>query len=129
MKALALVAASVICILGTGLLVLPPDQMIAAEPYLLTTSGLMAIAAIRVMIGLVLILAAPGSRAPVALRALGVVVLVAGVATPFFGVDRSRAVADWAATHGSVVPRIAGALLLALGAFIAFVVRAPRRIN
>ena len=129
MRVLALVAASVFFVLGIGLLVMTPDLMIAAEPYLLTTSGLLAIGAIRVGIGLVLILAAGRSRAPAALRVLGVVVLVAGVATPFFGVERSHAVADWAATHGTVVPRIAGALLLAVGAFVAFAVRVPRRID
>ena len=127
MKGLALIAASVVFVLGIGLWVLTPDQMIAAGSYLLTPFGLLVIAAARIGIGLVLILAASKSRAPGALRVIGVVVLVAGVATPFFGVERSWAVADWAATHGHLLPRLAGGLLLALGAFIAFAVRAPRR--
>ena len=35
------------------------------------------------------------SRAPIVFRVFGIIMIVAGVLTPFFGVERSRAVFDW----------------------------------
>ena len=93
-----------------------PDRLIAIAQYVLTPVGLYAIAALRVVMGLVLILVAPVSRAPRALRIIGGVILVAGLATPVFGLDRSRAVADWAATQSTVLLRGVGGLIVAIGA-------------
>ena len=89
--------------------------------------GLYAIAALRIGMGLVLILVASTSRAPKALRAIGAVVVVAGLATPLFGVERARGVADWAAAQGPAFLRAIAGLLFALGSFIAFAVSAGRR--
>ena len=55
---------------------------------MLTPAGLYAIAVLRVAIGLLFVLAAPSSRAPRTLRVLGLIVIVAGLATPWFGVAR-----------------------------------------
>src|SRR5678816_2680466 len=85
---------------------------------------LWVITALRVGIGLVLIKVARISRAPRTLRALGAVVIVAGLATPLFGVERSRAVLDWAATQGTALMLVEGCVALALGAFLAFAVAA-----
>jgi len=73
------------------------------------------------------LLVAPVSRAPKTLRALGVVILVAGLATPVAGVDRVRAIADWGATQGPALVRGAASLMLATGSFIGFAVAARRR--
>lgn len=119
MRSLARVFAFGIIIIGVAGAV-APDRLIATAQYVLTPAGLYTIAALRVVMGLVLILAAPVSRAPTALRIIGGVILVSGLATPAFGLDRSRAVADWAANQGTVLLRSVGGLLVAIGAFIAF---------
>jgi hypothetical protein len=67
------------------------------------------------------------SRAPKTLRAFGAVALVAGLATPLFGVERARAIIDWEATQGTALIRVAAGLALAIGGFIAFAVTPGRR--
>jgi len=126
MKWLALFIAVVMMIAGlVG--ILAPDRLLALRQYVVTPVGLWVIAALRVGIGFVLIQVARISRAPGILRALGVVVIVAGFATPLFGVERSRAVLDWAATQGRAVMLVEGCVAVALGGFLAFAVAAGER--
>jgi hypothetical protein len=104
-----------------------PDGLIALGRYVGTPVGLYAVAALRVTIGIVLVRVAPVSRVPRTLRVVGACVIVAGLALPFFGVERTRAILDWEATQGTAVIRGAAGLLVAIGGFIAFAV-APRRV-
>lgn len=128
MRTLALLFALLIGIIGAGIIgvagLVAPDRLMAAvpaaAPYVLTPVGLYAIGALRVGMGTVLILAARNSRAPKSLRAIGLVVFVAGFATPLFGVERSRAVADWAVRHAPAIPLTVGVVLLAFACFVAF---------
>ena len=126
MRPLALVVACFIMCVGlTGIFM--PDTLISVGRYAVTPNGLYAVAALRVGIGLVLMLVARVSRAPKSLRTVGAVVLVAGLATPFFGADRARAVLDWEATQGPAPIRIGAVLAVLAGAFLAFAVAAGRR--
>jgi hypothetical protein len=54
-------------------------------------------------------------------------VLVAGLATPLFGVERTRAILDWESTQGTGLIRAVAGLALAIGGFIAFAVATGRR--
>lgn len=126
MRSIALLVALLIMVAGLAG-ILAPDGLLALERYVVTPAGLWVVAALRVGIGIVLILVARDSRAPRTLRALGVVVIVAGLATPLFGVERSRAVFDWAASQGTALMRVAGCLGLAIGGFLAFAVATARR--
>src|SRR5512140_2758877 len=83
-----------------------PGLRLSLEGSLMTPAGLYAIAAFRVAVGLLLVLAARASRAPRTLRLLGLVVIVAGLTTPWFGVDRALAVVNWLATAGPLVMRL-----------------------
>ena len=125
MRLLALLIALLIMVAGLAG-ILAPDRLLALRQYVVTPVGLWVITALRVGIGLVLIQVARISRAPRTLRALGAVVIVAGLATPFFGVERSRAVLDWAATQGRALMLVEGCVALALGVFLAFAVTARR---
>jgi len=126
MRSLALLVALFIMVVGlTG--ILTPDSLLKVGRYVVTPLGLYAVAVLRVFIGLVLLLVARRSRAPRVLGAVGGVVLVAGLATPLFGVERARAVLDWEATHGRELIRVGAGLALALGGFIAVAVAAGRR--
>src|SRR4030095_253368 len=66
-----------------------------------TTNALYIVAAVRVMFGGILLWVASTSRTPRILRVLGIIIIIAGVSTPFFGVDRSRAMFEWS-TQGSI---------------------------
>src|SRR5207247_11077090 len=72
-----------------------PHGLLTAVGSILTPFGLYLVAALRIVFGVVLVLAAPLSRAPMVLRLLGFIMLVAGVSTPFFVVESVRAMLDW----------------------------------
>jgi hypothetical protein len=110
-----------------GLLaVVAPHGLLTAARSLQTPLGICLIAATRVLFGVVLVLAAPSSRAPKALRVFGFMIVVAGVITPFFGVDRARAILDWWSGQGALVMRAWAGVAIAFGAFVVYAV-APRR--
>jgi hypothetical protein len=109
--------------------IVTPDSLMTIGRYVATPLGLYVIAAIRVAIGLVLMLVAPTSRVPRTLRVVGAVVLVAGLATPLFGVERTRAILDWESTQGTALIRVTAGLVLAIGGFIAFAVATGRRLR
>ena len=88
------------------------------------------VATIRVAFGLILILAAPVSRAPKALRVLGYLVLIAGITTAVMGlvaIERARSMIEWWLQHGSGIIRLTSVVLLALGGFIAYACAPARR--
>ena len=121
MKSAALVTA--LLVIGAGVVGLTsPDRLMALGRYVVTPAGLYGIAALRVAVGLVLLLVAPVSRLPRTLRVIGVIVLIAGLATPLFGVQRASAVLDWEAAQGTVLIRVVAGLVLAIGGFLAFAV-------
>jgi hypothetical protein len=126
MRSLALLVALFIMLVGVAG-VLAPDGLMTIGRSVATPVGLYAIAALRVGIGLVLMLVAPVSRAPRTLRVFGAVALVAGLTTPLFGVERTRAILDWESTQGTALIRVGAGLALAIGGFIAFAVGAGRR--
>jgi hypothetical protein len=126
-RSFALVVAGVVVVLGVAGVVIP-DIVIATGRYLVSPSGLYAAAAFRVGVGLVLILAARESLAPGILRAIGAVVLVGGVATPFFGVEAARARLDWEAAHVAFF-RVEGAAFVCLGGLIVSALRPDRPIT
>jgi flagellar biosynthesis protein FliR len=106
-----------------------PDSLTTIGRYVVTPVGLYVIAAVRVAGGLVLMLVAPNSRVPRTLRVVGAVVLVAGLVTPLFGVERARAILDWESTQGSAFIRVVAGLVLAAGGFVAFAVTGRRPKN
>ena len=68
-----------------------PTVLLGLGQSLQTANALYVVAAMRVTFGAILLWVAPVSRTPRILRVLGVSIIIAGVLTPFFGVERSRA--------------------------------------
>ena len=93
----------------------------------MTPTGLYAIAVLRIAIGLVVVFAAPVSRAPRTLRVLGLVVIIAGLMTPWFGVTRARATLSWVASAGPLLMRLDACVGMAMGGFLVYAFRAPTR--
>ena len=81
---------------------------------------------IRIMIGIVLVLAAPGSRTPGVLRVLGVIVAIGGVLSPFIGARLADVFLGWS-TGGTGVVRVWAALALVVGVVILYAVAPTRR--
>jgi hypothetical protein len=113
-------------VVGIAGLVSPDSATTVRRLYFATPVGLYSAAAVRVGMGLVLILCAPASRAPKTLRALGAVVCMQGLSAALLGPDRARAILEWETMQGSAILRIGAAVALAAGSFIAFAVTGHR---
>jgi len=125
MRIAALLFALFTILVGIVGLVSPDSVTTVRRLYFATPVGLYAAGAVRVAMGLVLILCAPTSRAPRTLRALGAVVCMQGLAGTFMGPDRARAILEWEAMHTALL-RAGAAVALSSGAFVAFAVTKPR---
>ena len=104
-----------------------PAVLLDATAFALTQTGLYVAAVLRVAFGLVLFLAAPVSRLPRTMRILGALIVLAGVMTPFFGVERARAIVDWWTVQGPLFMRAWAAIAVVLGLLIIYAF-APRRL-
>ena len=102
-----------------------PDLKLSLERSAMTPTGLYAIALLRIAIGLVFVCVAPASRAPRTLRVLGLVVIIAGLMTPWFGVTRAQATLNWVASAGPLLMRLDAVVGMALGGFLVYVFRTP----
>jgi hypothetical protein len=114
-------------IVGSAVTFAAPDLRLSLERSVMTPAGLYAIAALRIALGLVFVVAAPASRAPRTLRVLGLIVIVAGLTTPWFGVARARAVVNWFESAGPLLMRLDAVVGMALGGFLVYVFQTPAR--
>jgi len=127
MRLLGLVIGALV-ILASAISFAAPDLRLSLEGSMMTPVGLYAIAALRIAIGLVFVFAAPASRALRTLRVLGLIVIIVGLATPWFGVARAQAAVNWLASAGTIFMRLDAGLGMALGVFLVYVFRAPARL-
>jgi hypothetical protein len=125
-KAAVLLVAGVTVIVGAVGLISPETLTMARRLYFATPAGLYAAAAVRVAMGLAVILGAPASRAPMTLRALGAVMCLQALSATLMGPDRVRAVLEWETLQGTALLRVGAAVALAAGAFVAFAVSGRR---
>ena len=122
MRSAALLVAAFTIIVGIVGLISPDSVTTARRLYFATPVALYAAGAVRVAMGLVLILYAPASRAPKTLRALGAVMCMQALAAALLGPDRARAVLEWETIQGTTVLRVGAAVALSVGCFLAFAV-------
>jgi len=119
MTFVALVLSLAVAVLG-AIGVASPSRLLAVVRRFQTPAGLYVAMIIRLALGLALFLAAPASRAPDLLRVLGIVIMVAGLITPLFGIERFRRLLDWWAAHGPGFIRLWAACALAFGLLLAY---------
>jgi hypothetical protein len=58
---------------------------------------------------------------------LGLIVIIVGLTTPWFGVARAQAVLNWFASAGPLVMRLDAGVGMAIGGFLVYVFRPPTR--
>jgi len=104
-----------------------PDLFVGLVREFQTPPVIYAAAVIRFVFGVVLFRVAPLSRAPTALRGLGVLVAIGGLLTPFIGIPFARMVLGWWSDGGPAIVRIWAAAALLLGAFIVYATLPVRR--
>jgi uncharacterized membrane protein YhfC len=110
-----------ILVLGAKGAIAPAD-FVETVTFFQSPPMLYIAAVVRVAVGVVLIVAAPASRAPVLVRALGVLITIGGLLTPFMGTDIARPILDWWAT-GLLIPRIFGIVAIGLGILVLYATR------
>ena len=105
--------------LGIGLTMLAsPAHMRRGLDKALTRRMLPVISMVRIGIGIALVLAAPSTRLPAFIWALGLLVILRGVALPMIGLDRSRKLADWWKAKPDQTIRGWSLLVILLGALL-----------
>jgi len=125
LKLLAVVLGFVVATIG-AVGVATPSVLLELGDSLMTPTVLYIAAAVRVFFGAVLLWVAPASRAPKTLRVIGVLLVLAGVLTPFFGIEHSRDMLDWVLTQGHMFMRAWAGVAVVLGLFIVYANTNPR---
>ena len=105
--------------------VLWPETLIEFGRMFATPNGLFLAAGLRIVFGGSLLIAARASRAPTVLRWFGAAILIAGLATPLFGVERARSVLAAMSADGGAWVRVIGAVAIVLGSSFVWAL-APR---
>ena len=101
--------------------IVSPDTMMTLRRSYYTPGGLYAAGAVRIAMGLVLILAASNSRWPMILRAFGALMCLQAITANLLGLERARAILEWEAIH-PVLLRAGATAALFSACFIAFAV-------
>jgi hypothetical protein len=109
--------------------VIAPESLTATRRlYFATPVGLYVAAAVRLAMGLVVILYARTSRAPRTLRVLGGLMCMQALSAALLGPDRARAVLEWEAMRTALL-RAGATVALAAGCFLAFAVSGHRAVR
>ena len=117
MKALALLIAALMVLLGlTG--VLWPEGLMPLAISSFSQTGLYVVAAVRIILGALLFMAARATRTPKTIRVIGLILLVAGIASVFISAERAQLMKDWWIAHGPDTFRIAACFPLVAGIII-----------
>jgi hypothetical protein len=75
-----------LCIAAVGAVgIVVPASLVWIAQYFVTSGAFVALAAVRIVLGLILISVAPMSRAPTGLRILGYVIVILGITTALTG--------------------------------------------
>ena len=124
LKSAALLTALVYIAIGVVGLV-SPATLLTAREYLGTPVGHYAGGAVRLVMGIALILCAPASRFPKILRVLGAVMCLQGLVAAFSSVALARTVMELERPHTALL-RLGALVALGSGGIIAFAVAAGR---
>ena len=99
-----------------------PSLLLEFGQSLQTPAALYVVAAVRIVFGAVLVWVASVSRMPSTLRVLGVVIIVLGLFTPLFGVERSQGALNWFSSQGPLLVRALASVAIIFGLFIIYAV-------
>jgi hypothetical protein len=102
-------------------LVSPASVTAVRRQYFATPAALYTAAAVRLTMGLVVILGATASRAPRTLRLLGALMCMQGLAAAILGPEHARTVLEWETMRPTLL-RAGAAVALACGVFMVFAV-------
>lgn len=117
LKALAVALCALLTIVGLGVMV-TPLTMAEVGRWMQTPGGLYGTALVRIVMGASLVGVAPASRMPKTLRVIGTLIILIGLITPLFGVERAKLVLDWWVAQGETFMRVWALFPVAFGLFL-----------
>jgi hypothetical protein len=120
MRIAALSVAVFTIVVGIVGIVSPEYGTMVRRGYFGTPIRLYAAVALRMTMGLVVIVFAPASRAPRIIRLLGALMCLQALTAMVLGPDHARAVMEWETRQGAALLRVGAAVSLAAGVFMAF---------
>lgn len=100
--------------------VLSPIKMLGMLRWFGTLAGLTLAAAFRIGLGLTLFYSAHTSHFPDTIRIVSIAILIAGIVTPFLGVERLRKIVAWQSSRGVSFIRIWAGITFGFGLFLTF---------
>jgi len=121
----ALLVALFTVVVGVVGVVSPASATAVRRQYFATPTGLYTAGAVRLAMGLVVILGATGSRAPKTLRLLGALMCMQALSATILGPARARTVLEWEIMHPALL-RVGAIVALASGVFMVFAVTTGR---
>ncbi len=117
LKLLAVALCALLTVVGLGVMA-APLTMAEVGRWMQTPGGLYGTAALRIVMGASLVGVAPASRLPRTLRIIGTLIILVGLITPLFGVERAKLVLDWWVAQGTTFMRIWALFPVAFGLFL-----------
>ena len=127
MRMAALLVALFTVVVGAVGLVSPASVTAVRRLYFATPTGLYTAAAVRLAMGLVVILGATSSRAPRTLRVLGALMCIQGLSATILGPEHARMVLEWETARPALL-RAGAMIALASGVFMVFAVATGRQV-
>jgi hypothetical protein len=119
MTVIALIFSLLVAALG-ALGLVSPSRLLIVVGHFQTPAGQYFAAAVRLVMGVALLFAAPVSRAPGALGILGLIIILAGFITIFISLERFRRLIAWWSSQGSALVRAWAAVACAFGLLLAY---------
>ena len=93
-----------------------PGRLVALVARVQGPAGLFTAGALRLVVGVALLLAADASRAPLYFQIFGAVAIAAALSTPLIGLPRFEALLRWWTARPQGLLRAWAAVVLAIGA-------------
>jgi hypothetical protein len=121
MHLVALVLGALIAVVG-ALYFVAPSRILEYGRVFDSPRGLYVLTAMRLIGGVVLILAGPSCREPEAVRVVGILIALAGIGTPFVGLERQRRLLSWWSERGPGFNRVWAAVTIALGLLLIYAI-------
>jgi hypothetical protein len=120
MSSIVVVFGAAVGLLGVGGVVRPTGLIRFVEKMWESPTGFRLAIAVRLVLGAVLIVAAPDCRFPQVMRILGIFSLVAAAATAALGHERLRSFVEWWVGRPPVFVRSWSLAALAFGCFLVY---------
>jgi uncharacterized membrane protein len=116
-KFILILIAVLLIVLGVTGVFWPPALMDLAK-WSFSPKGIYLAAGLRIVIGLLLLVAAGATAMPKTVRVIGAILLVGGIATAFLSAETAQRLASWWLENGEDRLRMTACLPLVLGIFL-----------